>query len=86
MRAPVASSTAQRIRRSQGTGTRVLKCDPRQPPGMEPISSEPTSVESTLPQPEMQEAGDAGQNHGMHDVGARPSLWAGSCRTAAKAS
>ena len=40
MRAPVINSKAQRIRRSQSMGTRVAKCEPSRPPGIEPISSD----------------------------------------------
>src|SRR3989449_8954997 len=49
IRAPVASSTAHKMRLNQGTGTRVLKCEPNKPPGIEPIKSEATKVGSTLP-------------------------------------
>src|ERR1035438_10015927 len=47
--APVINRTVQRIRRSQSTGTRVLRWEPRMPPGIEPISREPTRWVSTLP-------------------------------------
>src|SRR5580704_2596989 len=49
IRAPVNSSNVQRMRRSHNTGTRVLRCEPKRPPGIEPIRSEATRVGSTFP-------------------------------------
>ena len=74
MRAPVISSRAQSMRRSHSMGTRVLRCEPSSPPGIEPISSEIDQVRIDVAQPEMQKAGDAGQYHGMHNVGAHIDL------------
>ena len=39
------------------------------PPGMEPINMAPTKFPSTLPARQVQQPGDAGQNHGMGNVG-----------------
>lgn len=40
--APVINRTVHRILRSHSTGTRVLRCEPTMPPGIEPISREMT--------------------------------------------
>jgi hypothetical protein len=49
MRAPVINSRAHKIRRSQSKGTHVARCEPSNPPGMEPTSSVSTKVGSTFP-------------------------------------
>src|SRR4051812_2891856 len=46
---PVVSRIAHRIRRSHNTGTRVLRLEPRIPPGIDPIRRYATREGSTLP-------------------------------------
>src|ERR1041385_8024345 len=49
MRAPVTSNRAQRMRRNQSMGTRVARCEPISPPGIEPINNDTTRLGSTFP-------------------------------------
>src|SRR5580700_5842645 len=74
MRAPVASSTAQRMRLNQSTGTRVLRCEPSRPPGMEPIKSEATNRINIANAP-VHDAGYAGKHHRVHNVGPHHHFW-----------
>src|SRR5579864_570966 len=47
--APVVIRMTHRIRLSHRTGTRVVRCEPISPPGMEPIKRYPTRDVSTFP-------------------------------------
>ena len=66
MRTPTMTRIVARTGRSTLSGTRALRWLPQKMPGREPMTSEPSSTQSTDPR----SACDQGQRHGMGDVGA----------------